>query len=41
MLDDLGPGGRTIQVRLPEQERDVIADGALLTSVLTALAADA
>ncbi|MDT0468795.1 sensor histidine kinase [Streptomyces gibsoniae] len=41
VLDDLGPGGRTIQVRLPEQEPDVIADGALLTRVLTALAADA
>ncbi|MFE7233482.1 hypothetical protein ACFVAF_23040 [Streptomyces sp. NPDC057596] len=39
--DDLGPGGRTIQVRLPEQAPDVIADGALLTRVLTALAADA
>ncbi|MFJ4553674.1 DUF4118 domain-containing protein [Streptomyces sp. NPDC088817] len=41
VLDDLGPGGRTIQVRLPEQAPDVIADGALLTRVLTALAADA
>ncbi|MFE7425833.1 DUF4118 domain-containing protein [Streptomyces sp. NPDC057545] len=41
VLDDLGPGGRTIQIRLPEQEPDVIADGAQLTRVLTALAADA
>ncbi|MFJ3339417.1 DUF4118 domain-containing protein [Streptomyces sp. NPDC086766] len=41
VLDDLGPGGRTIEVRLPEQQPDVIADAALLTRVLTALAADA
>ncbi|WP_324788018.1 DUF4118 domain-containing protein [Streptomyces sp. H51] len=41
VLDDLGPGGRTIEVRLPEQQPDVIADAALLTRLLTALAADA
>ncbi|MFF7408863.1 sensor histidine kinase [Streptomyces lydicus] len=40
-LDDLGPGGHTIVVRLPEQLPDVIADAALLTRVLTALGADA
>ncbi|MBA2806901.1 sensor histidine kinase KdpD [Streptomyces sp. KM273126] len=41
VLDDLGPGGRTIEVRLPERQPDVIADAALLTRVLTSLAADA
>lgn len=40
-LDDLGPGGHTIVVRLPEELPDVIADAALLTRVLTALGADA
>ncbi|MFI2187039.1 DUF4118 domain-containing protein [Streptomyces sioyaensis] len=40
-LDDLGPGGHTIDVRLPEQLPDVIADAALLTRVLTTLVADA
>ncbi|MFI0790331.1 DUF4118 domain-containing protein [Streptomyces lydicus] len=40
-LDDLGPGGHTIVVRLPERLPDVIADAALLTRVLTALGADA
>ncbi|WP_244943571.1 DUF4118 domain-containing protein [Streptomyces inhibens] len=40
-LDDLGPGGHTIIVRLPEQLPDAIADAALLTRVLTALGADA
>ncbi|WP_438484902.1 DUF4118 domain-containing protein [Streptomyces sp. S186] len=40
-LDDLGPGGHSIVLRLPEQLPDVIADAALLTRALTALAADA
>ncbi|MFH8476532.1 DUF4118 domain-containing protein [Streptomyces sp. NPDC018000] len=40
-LDDLGPGGHSIVLRLPEQLPDVIADAALLTRVLTALGADA
>ncbi|WP_116215143.1 sensor histidine kinase [Streptomyces olivoreticuli] len=40
-LDDLGPGGHTIRLSLPEDLPDVIADAALLTRVLTALAADA
>ncbi|MFB7012598.1 MULTISPECIES: DUF4118 domain-containing protein [unclassified Streptomyces] len=41
VLDDLGPGGHSIDVRLPEQLPDVIADAALLTRALTALGADA
>ncbi|MFE7392970.1 DUF4118 domain-containing protein [Streptomyces sp. NPDC057582] len=40
-LDDLGPGGHSIDVHLPEQLPDVIADAALLTRALTALGADA
>ncbi|MFJ9614436.1 DUF4118 domain-containing protein [Streptomyces noursei] len=40
-LDDLGPGGHSIVLRLPEYLPDVIADAALLTRALTALAADA
>lgn len=41
VLDALGPGGHTIQCRLPEQLPDVIADAAVLTRVLTASAAEA
>ncbi|MFG2483245.1 sensor histidine kinase [Streptomyces virginiae] len=41
VLDDLGPGGHTIRCSLPEQLPDVIADAAVLTRVLTALAAEA
>ncbi|WP_327300098.1 hypothetical protein [Streptomyces goshikiensis] len=41
VLDDLGPGGHMIQCSLPEQLPDVIADAAVLTRVLTALAAEA
>ncbi|MCK7622203.1 DUF4118 domain-containing protein [Streptomyces sp. RS10V-4] len=40
-LDDLGAGGHSIVVRLPEDLPDVIADAALLTRVLAALGADA
>ncbi|MCX5316555.1 DUF4118 domain-containing protein [Streptomyces sp. NBC_00154] len=40
-LDDLGPGGHSIVLHLPEQLPDVIADAALLTRALTALGADA
>lgn len=40
VLDDIGPGGRTLEVRLPASLPDVIADAALLTRVLTALIAD-
>nr|WP_237522290.1 DUF4118 domain-containing protein [Streptomyces sp. SID1328] len=40
-MDDLGPGGHSIVLRLPEQLPDVIADAALLTRALTALGADA
>ncbi|MFB6775838.1 DUF4118 domain-containing protein [Streptomyces sp. NPDC056352] len=40
-LDDLGPGGHSIVLRLPEYMPDVIADAALLTRALTALGADA
>lgn len=40
-LDDLGPGGHSIVLRLPEALPDVIADAALLTRALTALGADA
>ncbi|MFE6491744.1 DUF4118 domain-containing protein [Streptomyces sp. NPDC057748] len=40
-LDDLGPGGHSIILRLPEQLPDVIADAALLTRALSALGADA
>lgn len=40
-LDDLGPGGHTILLDLPEDLPDVIADAALLARALSALAADA
>ncbi|MFD4945207.1 DUF4118 domain-containing protein [Streptomyces sp. NPDC058239] len=40
-LDDLGPGGHSIVLHLPEELPDVIADAALLTRALTALGADA
>ncbi len=40
-LDDLGPGGHTIRLTLPERLPDVIADASLLTRVLTTLGADA
>ncbi|MFG2626128.1 DUF4118 domain-containing protein [Streptomyces sp. NPDC048473] len=40
-MDDLGPGGHSIVLRLPEQLPDVIADAALLTRALTALGVDA
>ncbi|WP_369355405.1 DUF4118 domain-containing protein [Streptomyces sp. cg2] len=40
-LDDLGPGGHSIVLRLPAYLPDVIADAALLTRALTALGADA
>ncbi|MFF2958989.1 DUF4118 domain-containing protein [Streptomyces sp. NPDC057963] len=40
-LDDLGPGGHSIVLRMPERLPDVIADAALLTRALTALGADA
>ncbi|MER6196117.1 DUF4118 domain-containing protein, partial [Streptomyces sp. NPDC001586] len=41
VLDHLGPGGRTIRCSLPERLPYVIADAAVLTRVLTALAAEA
>ncbi|MFJ7587488.1 DUF4118 domain-containing protein [Streptomyces sp. NPDC097617] len=41
VLDALGPGGHTIRCVLPEQLPDVIADAAVLTRVMTALAAEA
>ncbi|MFD9606190.1 DUF4118 domain-containing protein [Streptomyces sp. NPDC059970] len=40
-LDDLGPGGHDLTVRLPDDLPDVIADAALLTRVITNLAAHA
>lgn len=40
-LDDLGPGGHSILLRLPERLPDVIADAALLARVLATLVADA
>jgi two-component system, OmpR family, sensor histidine kinase KdpD len=40
-LDDLGPGGHSILLKLPERMPDVIADASLLTRVLTSLGADA
>ncbi|GAA1905319.1 sensor histidine kinase [Streptantibioticus ferralitis] len=41
VLDDLGPGGHTILLELPERMPDIIADAAALTRALTALGADA
>jgi two-component system sensor histidine kinase KdpD len=40
-LDDLGPGGRHIGVRIGEDLPDVITDAALLTRILASLTADA
>ena len=40
-LDDLGPGGHTALLTLPEQMPDAIADASSLTRVVTALTADA
>ncbi|MDT0468617.1 DUF4118 domain-containing protein [Streptomyces gibsoniae] len=40
-LDDLGPGGHTLDLSLPEDLPDVIADASLLSRVLASLAADA
>jgi two-component system sensor histidine kinase KdpD len=40
-LDDLGPGGGHINVLLPEDLPDVITDAAVLSRVVTSLAADA
>lgn len=40
-LDDLGPGGHTLRLLVPDDPPDVIADAAHLTRALTALAADA
>ncbi|MEU1799445.1 DUF4118 domain-containing protein [Streptomyces sp. NPDC019937] len=40
-LDDLGTGGHTLALRLPEELPYVLADAALLTRVLTVLGADA
>ena len=39
-LDDLGPGGRHIGVRIDEDTPDVITDAALLSRMLTSLMAD-
>jgi two-component system, OmpR family, sensor histidine kinase KdpD len=39
-LDDLGPGGRHIVVRIDENTPDVITDAALLSRMLTSLMAD-
>ncbi|WP_372404705.1 DUF4118 domain-containing protein [Streptomyces luteireticuli] len=41
VLDDLGPGGGTISVSLPEELPDVVADAAVLVRALTAVVADA
>ncbi|MGW2014213.1 DUF4118 domain-containing protein [Streptomyces sp. NPDC001927] len=41
VLDTLGPGSRRIRFSLPERLPDVIADAAVLTRVLAALAAEA
>ncbi|MHA7961470.1 sensor histidine kinase [Streptomyces sp. L500] len=41
VLDDLGPGGRTISVALPEDLPDVIADAAVLARVLTTVVTEA
>jgi two-component system sensor histidine kinase KdpD len=40
-LDDLGPGGRTIVVDLPEDVPDVIADADLLSRAITSLTTQA
>jgi two-component system, OmpR family, sensor histidine kinase KdpD len=40
-LEDLGPGGHHITLETPEDLPDVIADAALLTRILTSLAAEA
>ncbi len=40
-LDDLGPGGHTLRLLVPDDPPDVIADAAHLTRALTAVAADA
>jgi len=39
-LDDLGPGGRHVGVRIDESAPDVITDAALLSRMLTSLMAD-
>ncbi|MFD4322938.1 DUF4118 domain-containing protein, partial [Streptomyces sp. NPDC058548] len=41
VLDTLGPGSQRIRCTLPEQPPDVVADAAVLTRVLAALAAEA
>ncbi|WP_438295515.1 universal stress protein [Streptomyces sp. HUAS TT7] len=41
VVDDLGPGGHDLAIALPDDLPDPIADGALLTRVLTRLAAHA
>ncbi|MEV0970852.1 DUF4118 domain-containing protein [Microtetraspora glauca] len=40
-VDDLGPGGHDLVLRLPQELPNVIADAALLTRLVTYLAADA
>jgi two-component system, OmpR family, sensor histidine kinase KdpD len=40
-LEDLGPGGHSITVDIPDELPDVIADAELLTRILTSLMADA
>jgi two-component system, OmpR family, sensor histidine kinase KdpD len=40
-LEDLGPGGRQITLRVADELPDVIADATLLTRTLTSLVADA
>ncbi|WP_165497184.1 universal stress protein [Rhodococcus sp. ABRD24] len=40
-LDDLGPGPHALDVRVPDDLPEVIADAALLSRVIAALAADA
>ncbi|WP_197370123.1 sensor histidine kinase, partial [Streptomyces clavuligerus] len=40
-LDELGPGGRTVEVSVPDGLPEVIADAAQLARALTALIADA
>lgn len=41
VVEDLGPGGPDIALRIPEDLSDVIADADLLTRVLTSLTAEA